>query len=62
MAFQILLYPSVRKKLERIDKSQREHYFKALQKLEREDIRFRHLKHGLPYFVDETGGNRIVFE
>jgi len=45
-----------------MDKSLREHYFKKLQKLKREDIKFRHLKHGLPYFVDETGGNRIVFE
>ena len=62
MAFQVLLYPSVRQKLEKMDNSPRERYFKALGKLEREDARFRHLKHGLPFFVDEAGGNRIVFE
>ena len=62
MAFEVLLYPSASKKLEKMDNSLRERYLKALGKLEREDARFRHLKQGLPYFVDEIGGGRVVFE
>ena len=62
MAFQVLLYPPVRQKLEKLDNTQYTRYLKALGRLEREDLHFRHLKHGLPFFVDEAGGERIVFE
>ena len=38
-----------------------EHILKKIQKL-MQPLVHRHLKHGVPYFVEEVGGNMILFQ
>lgn len=48
--------------LSKLDKPNQVRILKKIAQLEREDIQSRHLKHGLPFFVEEAGGYRIIFE
>jgi len=45
----------------KFDASVRERIWKKVLQLE-QPLPHRHLKHGLPFFVEEVGGYRIVFE
>ena len=46
---------------EKFDSSVQERVWKKIQQL-KQGLKHRHLKHGLPYFVEEAGGYRIVFK
>ncbi|MEK6953998.1 MAG: hypothetical protein AABX01_03250 [Candidatus Micrarchaeota archaeon] len=61
MSYSILLEGEARESLRRLDKATKIRIFKKLEQLKREDIKSRHMKHGLPYFVEEAGQFRIVF-
>ncbi|MFH0817624.1 MAG: hypothetical protein V1909_03235 [Candidatus Micrarchaeota archaeon] len=45
-----------------LDKAVRIRIAKKILQLEREGFASRHLKFGLPFFVEEIGGYRLVFE
>jgi len=45
----------------KLDSSQQERIWKRIQKL-KDLLSTRHLKHGLPFFVLETGQYRICYE
>lgn len=45
-----------------LDKSMRYQIDKKLSKMERDDLVSRHLRHGLPIFVEEVGQYRIAFK
>lgn len=45
----------------RFDKAVKLRILKKLEQLKRKDDS-RHLSHGLPYFVEEVGGYRLVFK
>jgi len=45
----------------KLDKSEKDRLWKRIQKLAA-FLKARHLKHGLPFFVVETGQYRICFE
>ena len=59
--YQIIFDESVNKQLNKVDKSTKMKIFKKINKLEKE-ILSRHLKQGLPFFVEEVGQYRICFE
>ena len=62
MAYAIVLDEEARKLFLALDKSVREIIAKKLVQLEREDLQSRHLKVGVPVFVEETGQYRIAFK
>jgi len=59
--YRILFDESVNKQLNKIDKSAKLEIFKKTKKLE-DGVSSRHLKQGLPFFVEEVGQYRICFE
>jgi len=62
MVFRVVLDDYARKNLSRLDKSVREAVCKRLHRLELDDFEPRHLKHGVPFFVEEVGQYRICFK
>jgi len=62
LAFQVALEEEAARQLSRLDKTARDKIAKKLAWLEREDAESRHLRRGLPVFVEEVGGYRIVFK
>ena len=62
MTYSIAFTDEASEMLSRLDKSIQIRLFKKIVQLEREDFSSRHLKQGLPFFVEEAGGYRIVFE
>ena len=51
-----------KKQFFKLDKSVQDEIEKKMKKLERDDFVSRHLKHGVPVFVEEVGQYRIVFK
>ena len=62
MTFSIEFTQQAKDNLSKLDKSIQIRILKKILQLEGEDLTSRHLKHGLPFFVEEVGGNRIIFE
>ena len=61
MTYRIILHPDAKESLDEMDKSVRLQILKKIHQLERDDLTSRHLKHGLPFFVEEPGQYRICF-
>lgn len=61
MKYSVVIEDDTRRELLRLDRSLTVRLLKKLTQLEREDVSSRHLHHGLPYFVEEVSGFRIVF-
>ena len=62
MAWKVAVEDDAKKSLGALDKPVRERIIKKLLQLEREGHESRHLKHGMPFFVEEAGGYRIAFK
>ncbi len=63
MAYAVILdEEKARKQFLQLDKSMQERIGKKLRQLEREDFPSRHLKHGVPVFVEEVNQYRIIFK
>ncbi|MFH1200540.1 MAG: hypothetical protein V1708_05735 [Candidatus Micrarchaeota archaeon] len=62
MSYTVLFTTEAGSMLDALDKSVRVRLIKKIAKMERKDLPSRHLKAGLPHFVEESGGYRIVFE
>ena len=61
MAYKIVLHSEAKKALDCLDKAVKLQILKKLVQMEREDLKSRHLKKGLAYFVEEAGQYRICF-
>ena len=63
MAYAVILdEEKARKQFLQLDKSMQERVAKKLKQLERDDLPSRHLKHGVPVFVEEVNQYRIIFK
>jgi len=60
--YEVLFEEDAERMLGRMDKPVRQRILKKAIQLESDDSASRHLRHGLPYFVEEVGGYRIAFE
>ncbi len=60
--YRIEFEPEAEDRYAGLDKSLRFQIDKKLSKMERDELVFRHLKRGLPFFVEEAGGYRIAFK
>jgi hypothetical protein len=59
--FTLVYVESALRALKKMDKSVQFRLAKKLRQLERPDLRWRHLRHGLPHEVAEVSGYRIAF-
>jgi len=59
--YDVLFEEEAERTLGKMDKSVRQRILKKAIQLESDDSTSRHLRHGLPYFVEEVGGYRIAF-
>ena len=60
--YSVVIDEDAREQFLNLDSSIRERISKKLVKLQREDLPARHLKQGIPVFVEEVGQYRIVFK
>ena len=61
MPYLVLLEDSAKEQFFALDQAVKEEVRKKLKQIERDDKRSRHLRHGLPAFVEECGQYRIGF-
>lgn len=62
MAYDVIIEENAREQLFALDGSIRLAIEKKLEQLERDDLKFRHLRRGSLFFVAEVGQHRIAFE
>ncbi len=62
MVYRVILSEDAKNQFGRLDKSVKLRVSKKLTQMEREDISYRHLGHGLPLYVAEIAGYRASFE
>ena len=62
MAFAVLFEKNAERQFLDLEKPVRERIAKKLRQLENDEFGSRHLKHGLPFFVEEVGQFRIAFK
>lgn len=60
-AYELAFEPGWRRHVDAMDGPTRERIWKKIQQL-KQPMKHRHMRHGLPYFVEEAGGFRIVLE
>ncbi len=60
--YRIEFEPEAEESYAGLDKSLRNRIDKTLSKMERDELVSRHLKRGLPVFVEEVAGYRIAFK
>lgn len=61
MTYNVILEKEARVQFLELDAANQDRVRKKLTRLERDDIKSRHLKHGLQSFVEEVGQYRIAF-
>ncbi len=62
MSYRIIFTEEAEEAFLGLDKAVRTRIAKKMFQLERDGFASRHLKFGLPFFVEEIGGYRLVFE
>lgn len=62
MPYIVILEGKAREQFLSLDRSIQQAIQKKLKQLERDDLQFRHLQHGVPIFVEEVGQYRIAFK
>ena len=62
MAYRIFFEAEAETQFHSLEGGVREKISKKLEQLQRGDMQSRHLKHGIPVFVEEVGQYRIVFK
>ena len=62
MPYSVIFTEEAEEAFLRLDKAVRIRIAKKVLQLERNGFVSRHLKFGLPFFVEEIGGYRLVFE
>lgn len=60
--FELLFAEGWDEYFQKLDNSEKERIWKKIQQLKMLEKEARHLRHGLPFFVVETGQYRICFE
>ncbi len=60
-AFALTFEPGWNRHFETMDGPTRTRIWKKIQQF-KQPMKHRHFKHGLPYFIEEAGGHRIVLE
>ncbi len=60
--FRVVFNPLAKKALDSLDTPVRIRILKKTTQLQREDLDSRHLRAGLPFFVEDIGQYRVCFE